>query len=371
MEWLASAPYSQRLMLLIAADAAVAVYILWVVMPQAAGRKRLIASAPIVLVNCLLPLLFTTRGEVPSLVAAAFNNCWLVNFKVAALALARGPLTQDLSPVQFAIVLLAPVTPQLVEKKSMSRVGSRGRLDESGGSAGQLMMRSFTKGAALVAVVAALTVAPSGSIMQDALYALGMYTFLGTIMDGPASALTSMVGLNIAPHFNAPFLSESVSSFWGSRWNLTASNTLRFLVYDPICDGSWVASPPERLPARATRALRAMAACACFIVSGLMHEVMFWYASAQGWARGVWFLFFAVQGPLVLVEAAIHRQLRLKQISIPPPARVAIALTVLMTTAHFLFFPPAVQSGVAANVSNTIYKDALQLQQWLKSFVRA
>lgn len=36
-------------------------------------------------------------------------------------------------------------------------------------------------------------------------------------------------------------------------------------------------------------------------------------------------------------------------------AQVGIALTVLMTTAHFLFFPPAVQSGVAANVSNTIY----------------
>lgn len=36
-------------------------------------------------------------------------------------------------------------------------------------------------------------------------------------------------------------------------------------------------------------------------------------------------------------------------------AQVAIALTVLMGTAHYLFFPPAVQSGVAANVSNTIY----------------
>lgn len=41
--------------------------------------------------------------------------CRLVNFKVAAVALARGPLTQDLSPVQFAIVLLAPITPQLGE----------------------------------------------------------------------------------------------------------------------------------------------------------------------------------------------------------------------------------------------------------------
>lgn len=28
-----------------------------------------------------------------------------------------------------------------------------------------------------------------------------------------------------------------MSSFWGARWNLTAANTLRFMVYDTVCDG--------------------------------------------------------------------------------------------------------------------------------------
>lgn len=76
MVWLASAAYSQRLMLMVAADAAVAVYMLLVVMPLAAGRPRLVAAAPIVVVNVMLPLLFTAHGEIPSLVASAFNNCW-------------------------------------------------------------------------------------------------------------------------------------------------------------------------------------------------------------------------------------------------------------------------------------------------------
>ena len=55
---------------------------------------------------------------------------------------------------------------------------------------------------------------------------------------GPASALTALIGLRIAPHFNQPYAAETMASFWGSRWNLTASNTLRFLVYDPICEGA-------------------------------------------------------------------------------------------------------------------------------------
>jgi len=72
-------------------------------------------------------------------------------------------------------------------------------------------------------------------LVSDA--ALGLYAFLGFFMDGPATAVTSLIGLKIAPHFNQPYLAASVASFWGARWNLTAANTLRYLIYDTICDG--------------------------------------------------------------------------------------------------------------------------------------
>lgn len=39
----------------------------------------------------------------------------LTNFKVLGLALDRGPLTLPLSVLQFATVLLAPITPQIGE----------------------------------------------------------------------------------------------------------------------------------------------------------------------------------------------------------------------------------------------------------------
>ena len=57
-----------------------------------------------------------------------------------------------------------------------------------------------------------------------------MYAFLSLLMDGPASLATSMVGLRIAPHFDQPYLSSSITDFWSRRWNLTAGNALRFLV---------------------------------------------------------------------------------------------------------------------------------------------
>ena len=69
------------------------------------------------------------------------------------------------------------------------------------------------------------------------LAAVSLYAFLGFAMDGPASLITSLIGLQIAPHFNKPFLAESLTSFWGKRWNLTISNCLRAPVYDPIYEG--------------------------------------------------------------------------------------------------------------------------------------
>ena len=70
------------------------------------------------------------------------------------------------------------------------------------------------------------------------LAAVGLYAFLGFLMDGPATLATSLIGLRISPHFDEPYRSHSIASFWGRRWNITASNALRFLVYDTICDGA-------------------------------------------------------------------------------------------------------------------------------------
>ena len=67
---------------------------------------------------------------------------------------------------------------------------------------------------------------------------INMYACMGCLYDGPTKLVSTLIGLDIAPLFNKPFLAESASSFWGRRWNLCVGNSLRELVYDPIQEGT-------------------------------------------------------------------------------------------------------------------------------------
>ena len=57
-------------------------------------------------------------------------------------------------------------------------------------------------------------------------------------MDSSASLARGLLGIRVAPHFDEPYLSTSFKDWWSRRWNLTVGNCLRFLIYDPIIEGS-------------------------------------------------------------------------------------------------------------------------------------
>jgi hypothetical protein len=347
-------PFHCRIYALLFADFLLIVWVRLVICNLRPGKQRLLAATPVLATTCMLPLFFAHDTEVVTTVAVAFVHVWLTNFKVLGLALDRGPLTLPLSALQFATVLLAPITPQIDGK--MHRVGSVGRLADSCGTASEMLGRFAAKTAGLCCVVFGLAVFDPPRVVQEILYALGLYAFLGFFMDGPATAITSLMGLKIAPHFNQPYISSSVSSFWGARWNLTAANTLRFMVYDTICDGRLVArrnnGPPARAPQSTSTQLRALAMMACFVVSGLVHELMFWYC--QGSTTGLWLAFFSLQGPVILIEMVVQRLIRKSGWQVPKWARVAVTLYVLMGLGHLFFFPPPVQSGLADRVTGSI-----------------
>ena len=63
-----------------------------------------------------------------------------------------------------------------------------------------------------------------------------------------------------------------------------------------------------------------------------------------GWRWwGFWFSFFSLQGPLCLAETALSR----RRVSLPRPLAVIATTAVLLVLGHSLFFPPAVQTGLA------------------------
>ena len=105
---------------------------------------------------------------------------------------------------------------------------------------------------------------------------LVLYALLSLIMDGPAALVIGATGLRVSPHFDRPWRSTSVASFWSKRWDLAAGNTLRQLVYDSVVDGSLMAPPAGVPQARPTALRQLVGSLASFAASGLFHEFIFW-----------------------------------------------------------------------------------------------
>nr|GMD11346.1 acyl-CoA--sterol O-acyltransferase 1-like [Ipomoea batatas] len=70
------------------------------------------------------------------------------------------------------------------------------------------------------------------------IYFLHMYLFLDTILAIVAALARAVLGLELEPTFNEPYLSDSLQDFWGSRWNLMVNRIMRPTVYSPFLDVS-------------------------------------------------------------------------------------------------------------------------------------
>ncbi|KAL3508428.1 hypothetical protein ACH5RR_027829 [Cinchona calisaya] len=150
----------------------------------------------------------------------------------------------------------------------------------------------------------------------------------------------TIVGLELEPPSDEPYVSSSLQDFWGKRWNLTVTNTLRHTVYKPVRSvfavllGNQLAKAPAML--------------AVFLVSGLMHELLFYYVTR---ANPSWemTLFFVLHGFCVVFELGIKIALRGK---LELPWFVSGPLTVgfVILTSFWLFFPPLIKSGADALV---------------------
>ncbi|KAK2632231.1 hypothetical protein EUGRSUZ_L01838 [Eucalyptus grandis] len=122
-----------------------------------------------------------------------------------------------------------------------------------------------------------------------------LYLYLDMIVGLSNTAARAVLGVELQMPSNEPYLSTSLQDFWGRRWNLTVTNALWHTVYKPL--KSFL---EPRL--RATWAA-AGAVMAAFLVSRLMHELLYYYVTR---ARATWEVtgFFVLQGVCVVVEVA-------------------------------------------------------------------
>lgn len=74
----------------------------------------------------------------------------------------------------------------------------------------------------------------------------------------------------------------------------------------------------------------------------------------MGRATGLWFAFFALQGPMLWAEGEVRRAARARGWRLPPVLAVPLTLSILLLTGHVLFFPPCTETGLADRVVGNI-----------------
>ncbi|KAL1369849.1 long-chain-alcohol O-fatty-acyltransferase-like [Arachis hypogaea] len=175
------------------------------------------------------------------------------------------------------------------------------------------------------------------SYMILILYCCHMYLGIELVLAIAAAPVRTVFGFEIEPQFNEPYLSTSLQDFWGRRWNLMVTSILRPTVYDPVRSVSTGIFG-------ITCASRA-AMLATFLVSGLMHELIYYYLSrvSPTW-EVTWF--FVLHGVCTAVEVAVKKVMIRRGWRLHPVVSGLLTLTFLAVSGNWLFFPQLVRNGV-------------------------
>ncbi|OMP04303.1 long-chain-alcohol O-fatty-acyltransferase-like protein [Corchorus olitorius] len=152
-----------------------------------------------------------------------------------------------------------------------------------------------------------------------------------------------MGGVEIEPQFESPLLSTSLQNFWGRRWNRRISDIHRAAVYDPV------RSVSKRIIG--TRWASLPAVFATFVISGLMHELLYYHITRQDPTWEVtWF--FVLQGILVDIEIFLKKKLvETNKFRLHRAVSGPLALAILAFTAGCLSYKQLLRNGIDEKIT--------------------
>ncbi|XP_009766443.1 acyl-CoA--sterol O-acyltransferase 1-like [Nicotiana sylvestris] len=161
------------------------------------------------------------------------------------------------------------------------------------------------------------------------IYCFHIYLCLEIILAIVSGLARGLLGLELEPQFNEPYLSTSLQDFWGRRWNLIVTTILRPTVYNPsltlstnILGRKWAPLPAVMIT---------------FVVSGLMHELIFYYL---GRVRPTWEItwFFLLHGMCLNIEICVKKVIS-DRFKLPKIIGTIWTVGFVMITGFWLFFP--------------------------------
>lgn len=274
------------------------------------GIQRFSYSLPVILLNHALPFLFVVAPSDQLIrITLAFLTAWISNFKILAFCLNRGPLCNDYygkprkwTYWQYTALLILPTLPRRDGEES-NGISSKLELQ----TLKRRLCQFLAKVALLVGISYIIANYDPTMFLKGYIYAWSLYGFLGFWMDFSGILCTVLLDMDTVENFNHPYVAMSFADFW-SRWNKVTGILLRCLSYDIIMEGRFVRdvnkkSDEKRINKKRCEYKRALSILLLFILSGVMHEMVFWY-SAGFWGWG-WFSFFAYFGPALLLEKAV------------------------------------------------------------------
>lgn len=288
------------------------------------GPLRLLFLLPIVCLFLYLPLnLFSMHfGGL-----TGFFITWLGNFKLLLFAFGKGPLASDplnLSLKRFVAVACLPI--KISHHDQNKETPSPKTLEK-----GQISLLNYATKGVLLAVL--LKVYEYSEFIHPkvllGLYCFHIYFFLELILAVVAAVAKALLGFELEPQFNEPYLSSSLQDFWGRRWNLMVTSILRPTVYEPTLNFSKHVIGHKWAPLAAVMAT--------FLVSALMHEILFYY---QGRLRPTWNItgFFLLHGFCLTVEIVLKKAVG-KKWKLPRLISGALTVAFVMSTSFWLFLP--------------------------------
>ncbi|XP_062221158.1 probable long-chain-alcohol O-fatty-acyltransferase 5 [Phragmites australis] len=282
------------------------------------GAPRLAALLPVVALLYAIPFAFSTstfRGT------SAFFLTWLGSFKIFLLAVGRGPLEPSLSLPHFVCSASLPVKlRQSTADKDKSQAPVPSRVHAP--------VRVLLSGAVIPVIIYSYQFKNAMNRYQLlVLYTLHIYFSLDLLLATVHTVIHDLLGMEMEPQVNRPYLASSLRDFWGRRWNLMVSSILRPSVFDPV----------------RARLGNAAGVLAAFLVSGLMHELIFYYIMRSA-PSGEVTAFFLLHGTCAAAERwwASHPGWWRR------PRAVALPLTLAFVagTGFWLFFPALMKGGM-------------------------
>ncbi|KAK9051780.1 hypothetical protein SSX86_028408 [Deinandra increscens subsp. villosa] len=282
------------------------------------GLPRLLTILPVVILFLTIPLSLTS---VHSIGVVSFFISWLANFKLILFAFEKGPLSQPSIPLlRFFAMACFPIN-ITQSKKPFSNPKNPNK--------GVLIYA--TKGALLAFFIRIYH--NHHNVMNPMLawifFGLSIYLMLELLVTLSAKTVSMFLRVELDPQFDEPYLATSLQDFWGRRWNVMVNRILHPTIYDPILNLS------NRVVGRLWAPIPAI--LTTFAVSGLMHELIFFYFT-RAWPTWEVMLFFCLHGVCLVVEVVIKKTVNVKR-SLPRKLTAPLVVMFVLATSYWLFLP--------------------------------